>query len=56
MKNAQHYELVVTVLSSLNNHPDLERENVIFLVGSCAATMSLLIKMSTSSSISCSVS
>ena len=46
----------LTVLSSLNNQPLCARENVMFLVDICAATMSLLIKMSTSSSRSRSLS
>ncbi len=46
----------LTDLSSLKSHPDCARENVIFLVDICAATISLDIKISTSSSISASVS
>ena len=43
---------LLTVLSSLNSQPDLAREKVMYFVGIVAATISELIKMSTSSSIS----
>ena len=48
--------MLLTVLSSLNSQPLCAREKVIFFVDICAATISLLISMSTSSSRSRSLS
>ncbi len=52
--NTQDLFSILTDLSSLNSQPDWARQKLIFLVDICAATISLDMRISTSSSISAS--